>query len=169
MSHLDWSQRASSERPMHPPLPSGRGWGVARRQVPCCRSALLFSDNSARHPLPEKLLAHACHRTAITIGLAPLLAPSVVCSQRTVLKLIQVNRQIQGPPPQLHRQILYDLRPWESRAPTLEMPPNNMSGPQPEEGKNMRWQRPWELGDPEWENHTDIKSQHMSLGVLGSP
>ena len=77
-----------------------------------------------------------------------------------------------GPPPHsyhtasaLHRQILYYLRPWESRAPPLEMPPKKMSGPQPAEGKNMRWQRPWELGDPEWETTLTSKPAYEPWSV----
>ena len=43
MSHSGWSQRASSERPMHPIFRAAvAGGGVARRQVPGCRSILLF-------------------------------------------------------------------------------------------------------------------------------
>ena len=37
------------------------------------------------------------------------------------------------------------------------MPPKKMSGPQPAEGKGMRWQRPWELGDREWETTVTSK------------
>ena len=71
-----------------------------------------------------------------------------------MVKLIQVNQQIQDPPPHSHHtaSALHRQPPPLGKYSTpLEMPPKKMSGPQPAEGENMRWQRLWELGDPEWE------------------
>ena len=64
MSHSGWSQRASSERPMHPHLPSGRVGGVARRQVPGCRSALLLCHIDTAWPATPCL--KSCLRTPAT-------------------------------------------------------------------------------------------------------
>ena len=169
MSHSEWSQRASSGRPMHPHLPSGRGWGggVARRQVPACRSALLFQ--TARHAtLPEKLLAHACRRTAITVGLPLLLAPSVGCSQRTVLKLIQVNRQIQDPHPNCTAKDYTTSAPGKVEHPHWRCHPIKCRDLSLQKGRTGDGNvlRNWVTQSGKPHRH---QSQHMSLGVLGSP